>query len=132
MKGSRRPLSLHISRAKNEGPLLSEKLCVTDCRTPGKVEGKGKSVVLGAKRKGEKNYGNDCAVMLGLSGVLTGLLALAVPAASEGVTVGTKLDFYFCQPRREGLVYFQRGHERTRGSYCEETMELLAGALVRG
>lgn len=44
--------------------------------------------------------------MLGLKGMLMGQIALVVPVASEVVTIRTKLDFFFCQPRRGAVVCF--------------------------
>lgn len=68
--------------------------------------GEGRSVVLDAREKRERRYGDDRALMMDLSVLLVGLDASAAPAASEGVTVGTELANFFCQPRCEASVYF--------------------------
>lgn len=50
------------------------------------------------------------------NGMMMGLLAPAVPAASEGVTVKTELASFSFQPAREALVYFKESSEHTNGN----------------
>lgn len=68
----------------------------------------------------------------GLNGVLVELRVSSVLVASEGVTVGTELTYFCCQPGGETLVYFLKDSEQTGANCCGETIQLLAGILMRG
>lgn len=69
--------------------------------------------------------------MQGLNGLLGELLALAVPAASQGSTIGTELTFFTCKPGRQVLVHFKGSSRHTSENCCQEMIELRAGVLVR-
>lgn len=92
----------------------------------------GESVVLGARGKIEKKYGNDAAAALGLIDVLLGLLVLVVPVASDEVTVGAELADLSCQLKDEALFYFLSDSEPTGRNCCGEKIELSAGNFARG
>lgn len=81
--------------------LLDAELCADDCCKQRSVREERERVVLGAEGEG-----NDEALELGLNGVLAGMIASAVPAGSEGVTVRTELAYFSCQPRRRTPVHF--------------------------
>lgn len=65
-----------------------------------------------------------------MSAVLAGILALVVPAASDGDTFGAEFLYFFCQPGRKRLVYFSRDSERIGANCCGEENELLAEVFV--
>lgn len=62
--------------------------------------------MLGVGCKGKREKGDEETLVLGWEGVLAILLASVVPFAGESVTVRTELAYFFCQLRRDALVYF--------------------------
>lgn len=108
---------LRVVRVKRS-PLLGEKLCVDDCGSQGSVPGERECVLSSAGGKGEKEKGSDGALVLSSNGVLVGLLASAVPAASQFVTDKTQL---------VNLFYF---HEAGRWCTFEENKSTPFGIVV--
>lgn len=111
------------------GPQLEEELCVDGCGKQRSVGGGQRTVGLGTEEKGERLSENEEPVVLGCSNVLVGPLALIVPLAAQSVTASIKLAYSFCQPdgRRRSIC---KDSKHNSGSFCEETIKVLAGVFV--
>lgn len=81
-------------------------------------EEREKVYCLAQEERAKEAEGTIGGVMLGPNCFLMGLLALVLPAASQGLTVKTELAYFSCQPVCEMMVHVSRELEYTSGSCC--------------